>query len=148
MNATLPVTTRPATVATNNGHAPPGTHTAPGTSTDLGQVINVTLSDALRIEPAQITVKAGMPVTFQVTNPGLLDHEFYVGDEAAQAEHEAEMVAMGGMMPHDEETGIAVKPGQAKDLTLTFPSPGVFLGGCHITNHYSGGMRTTITVTE
>ena len=36
------------------------------------------------------------PVTFVVTNSGTTDHEFYLGDEAAQAEHEKEMAAMGG----------------------------------------------------
>lgn len=111
-------------------------------------MIAVTLSDAIRIEPAQMTVPAGTPVTFRVTNTGVLAHEFYVGDEAAQAEHEAEMVAMGGVMPHDEQNGIAVPPGETEDLTLTFRAPGELIAGCHVTNHYSGGMRATIAVVQ
>ena len=38
-----------------------------------------------------MTVPAGVPVTFVVTNSGTTDHEFYLGDEDAQAEHEKEM---------------------------------------------------------
>jgi uncharacterized cupredoxin-like copper-binding protein len=123
---------------------------APASPTLVAQVIDVTLSDAIRIDPRQMTARAGIPVTFRVTNVGVLAHEFFVGDEAAQTEHEAEMVAMGGTVPIDKETGIAVQPGETKDLTLTFtlPLPGELLAGCHVTNHYSGGMKATITITE
>lgn len=38
-----------------------------------------------------MTVPAGVPVTFLVTNAGSTEHAFYLGDEAAQAEHEQEM---------------------------------------------------------
>ena len=108
--------------------------------------IEVTLTDALRIEPAAMTVPAGLPVTFVVTNSGATDHEFYLGDEAAQAEHEKEMAEMGGMT-HDEPEGIAVKPGETKELTYTFAGAGETLAGCHVVGHYGGGMKATITVT-
>ena len=107
--------------------------------------IEVTLTDALKIEPAAMTVPAGVPVTFVVTNSGATDHEFYLGDEAAQAEHEKEMVEMGGMA-HDEPEGIAVKPGETKELTYTFADAGENLAGCHVAGHYGGGMKATITV--
>jgi len=126
-----------------------GSASAPGqpTATPVAQTIEVSLSDALRIEPAAMTVRAGQPVTFVVTNVGATDHEFFLGDEAAQAEHEAEMAAMGGMMPHDEPNGIAVKPGETKELTYTFDSAGEMLAGCHFASHYAGGMKATIMVT-
>jgi uncharacterized cupredoxin-like copper-binding protein len=108
--------------------------------------VEVTLTDALRIEPAMMTVPAGVPVTFVVTNNGATDHEFYLGDEAAQAEHEKEMASMGGMT-HDEPEGIAVKPGETKELTYTFAAAGETLAGCHVAGHYGGGMKAAITVT-
>lgn len=108
--------------------------------------IDVTLSDALRIEPATITVPGGVPVTFVVTNVGLIDHEFYLGDEQAQVEHEQEMQSMGGMM-HAEPEGIALEPGETKELTYTFAEPGETLAGCHVTGHYPGGMKASIAVT-
>ncbi len=107
--------------------------------------IEVTLTDSLKIEPAAMTVPAGVPVTFVVTNSGATDHEFYLGDEAAQAEHEKEMAEMGGMV-HDEPEGIAVKPGETKELTYTFAEPGETLAGCHVAGHYGGGMKASITV--
>ena len=106
--------------------------------------IEVKLTDALKMEPATITVPAGVPVTFVVTNMGATDHEFYLGDEAAQATHEEEMQA-GGMM-HDDPDGISLKGGETKELTHTFAQAGETLAGCHVAGHYAGGMKATITV--
>jgi len=125
--------------------AGPSASTAPAVSMPATRV-DVTLTDALSIEPATMTVPAGVPVTFVVTNSGATDHEFYLGDEAAQAEHEKEMASMGGMT-HDEPEGIALKPGETKELTYTFAQPGEILAGCHVAGHYGGGMKATIAVT-
>jgi uncharacterized cupredoxin-like copper-binding protein len=107
--------------------------------------IEVKLTDALRMEPAAMAVPMGVPVTFVVTNAGSADHEFFLGDEDAQAEHEQEMTAMGGMN-HDEPDGIALKAGETKELTHTFNTAGTTLAGCHVTGHYGGGMKAQITV--
>jgi uncharacterized cupredoxin-like copper-binding protein len=107
--------------------------------------VEVKLTDALKMEPAAMTVPAGVPVTFVVTNSGATDHEFYLGDEAAQVEHEQEMGAMGGMT-HDEPEGIGLKPGETKELTFTFAAAGKVLAGCHEVGHYSAGMKAEITV--
>lgn len=119
--------------------------TAPGASAPATRV-DVTLTDALKIEPATMTVPAGVPVTFVVTNSGATDHEFYLGDEAAQAEHEKEMAEMGGMT-HDETEGIAVKAGETKELTYTFAEAGETVAGCHVVGRYAGGMRAAVIVT-
>lgn len=125
------------------GTASPQPASAAPPSTEATR-IEVTLTDALKIEPTAMTVPAGVPVTFAVTNAGTADHEFYIGDEDAQAEHEQEM-SMGGMS-HDDPDGIALKPGETKELTYTFAEPGETLAGCHVTGHYGGGMKATITV--
>jgi uncharacterized cupredoxin-like copper-binding protein len=109
--------------------------------------IEVSLADTLRIEPSPMTVPAGVPVTFVVTNTGAIEHEFFIGDEAAQADHEAEMLEMGGMS-HDEPAGIALDPSETKELTFTFAEPGETLAGCHVVGHYAAGMIATIVVTE
>jgi uncharacterized cupredoxin-like copper-binding protein len=107
--------------------------------------IEVQLTDALKIAPAEISVPAGARVTFVVTNAGATDHEFFLGDEAAQAEHEDEMQDMGGMT-HDEPMGIGVKPGETKELTVTFPEAGSTLAGCHTAGHYAAGMKATVQI--
>jgi uncharacterized cupredoxin-like copper-binding protein len=121
------------------GPSAPGSPAASATSR-----IEVGLTDALRIEPAEMTVPAGVPVTFVVTNEGAIEHEFVLGDEPVQAAHEAEM-ASGGM-GHDEANSITLDAGETKDLTFTFDEPGETLAGCHLPGHYDGGMRATITV--
>ena len=103
------------------------------------------LTDALEMMPSELAVPAGEPVTFVVTNAGTIDHEFYLGDEAAQAAHEQEMQEMGGM-GHDEEMGIGVKPGETKELTVTFPETGSILAGCHVAGHYAGGMKARVEI--
>ena len=118
------------------------------TASPGAQRIEVELTDALTMEPAQMTVPRGVPVTFVVTNSGAIDHEFYLGDEQMQAEHAQEMADMGGMMAHDEENGIAVDPGETKELTYTFATAGEWLAGCHVNGHYDAGMLATITITN
>jgi len=98
-----------ASVAPTAAPSPTAAATAPATR------IEVKLTDALRIEPAVMTVPAGVPVTFVVTNTGAIQHEFVLGDEAAQAEHETEMGGSMGM-GQDEEMAIGIDPGETKEL--------------------------------
>ena len=111
------------------------------------QRIEVRLTDALRMEPAAMTVKAGQPVTFVVTNAGAIQHEFFVGDQGAQDDHEMAMASMA-TMGADEPDGIVLKPGETMELTHTFATAGAFQAGCHETGHYAAGMKATITVTN
>lgn len=125
-----------------------GTPSAPSATQTLAPPatrIEIKLTDALRIDPAALTVPRGIPVTFVVTNAGSTDHEFFLGDEAAQLQHEKDMASMGGM-GHDEPNGIAVPAGQTKSLTYTFAKSGQTLAGCHVSGHYGLGMKATITV--
>ena len=115
-------------------------------SPGLAQTIEVKLTDALKMEPAEVSVKAGQTVKFVVTNTGATAHEFYLGDAAAQEQHGTEMKSMGGMMAHDEENGISLKPGETKELMHTFATAGTTLAGCHTNSHYDAGMKATITV--
>jgi uncharacterized cupredoxin-like copper-binding protein len=140
-----------AACSTGAGATAPAAPSGPSdSSTPSGSTaatrLEVNLTDALKIEPASMTVPAGVPVTFVVTNSGVTDHEFYLGDEEAQAAHEKEMAEMGGM-GHDEPEGIVVKPGETKELTYTFAEAGQTLAGCHVVGHYGGGMKATIDVT-
>ncbi len=115
-------------------------------SSGAAQTIEVKLTDALRMEPAEMTVTAGQPVTFKVTNSGAADHEFYLGDEAAQSMEEQKMLS--GEMVMDTPDGISLKPGETKEFTYTFATAGQTIAGCHVAGHYAGGMKAVITVTE
>jgi uncharacterized cupredoxin-like copper-binding protein len=121
-----------------------GSSTTSPTASAGPRTIDVTMSDELLFEPTTFTVSAGETVTFRVHNAGRTLHEFYVGDEAAQAEHEAVMAEMG--MAHGDESDIGVEPGATGSLEYTFADPGELLVGCHQPGHYAGGMRATIQV--
>ena len=144
--------TAPASIPDGTAASLPPAVTAAPPATAMpangGRIVDVTLTDALRIEPAEIAVQPGRPVTFVVTNAGALDHEFFLGDEAAQAQREAQVTASDGVVPPAAPNGISVEPGMTAELTFTFSAPGEWQAGCHIQNHYAGGMKTTITVAE
>jgi uncharacterized cupredoxin-like copper-binding protein len=109
------------------------------------QIIDVTLSDTLRIDPGTMAVKLGEPVRFVVENTGTVDHEFFLGDAAAQDQHEAEMVSLGGAIP-EEMDGMSVPAGSTKTIDHTFWSTASVYAGCHVRGHYQAGMRATIHV--
>ncbi len=109
--------------------------------------IAVTLTDELTVELASSTVRHGVPVTFVITNTGSVLHELTLGNAAEQDAHDAEMLAAGGMsMPRDEPNAVSVEPGQTKELTFYFETPGTTLAGCHVVGHYQAGMKAEITV--
>jgi uncharacterized cupredoxin-like copper-binding protein len=143
----LLATTAIVLAACSGGAASPSTPTSASPDASAGATrIEVALTDSLKMEPATLSVPAGVPVTFVVTNGGALDHEFFIGDEAEQQAHADEMAEAGGGMTHDEEMGIFVDPGTTKELTVTFPAAGSTLAGCHVDGHYLGGMKATIEI--
>jgi uncharacterized cupredoxin-like copper-binding protein len=84
-------------------------------------------------------------VTFRIANHGSLIHDFTLGDEAAQDEHEAQMAEMGGMA-HNQPNVVTVPAGETMELTWTFGEAGTVLIGCHQPGHYAGGMKGRIAI--
>lgn len=139
--------------------------------------IDVKLTDALRIEPSEITAKKGETVTLRVTNVGKIAHELTIGGRNAQEFHEAQMLAdpasmpgmsaqdhqkmvksAGGKIPSKKElaalnkkaeafAAVHVMPGETKELTWTFNGEEPLVG-CHIPGHYQGGMRGKVVLTS
>lgn len=148
--APLAIVAALAAACSGGGGTPAPATSAPSASAEASAAttrIEVRLTDALKIEPAAMTVPAGQPITFVVTNAGTGLHEFVLGDEAAQADHEQEMASAGGMsMPKDEAMAIGVEPGTTRELTVTFDEPGTILAGCHVAGHYPAGMKATIEI--
>jgi uncharacterized cupredoxin-like copper-binding protein len=140
-----------ASTAPASTPTPPGRTVAPtvsitasaaptATPDDGSQVIDVTLSDSLTIDPAKMSVAAGVPVRFVVTNDGALDHTFFIGTDKEQKTREA------GTGEPGKERFIDVPPGETVDLLLTFDQPGKIIAGCTIAGHYSGGMKASVTI--
>lgn len=102
-------------------------------------------------EPTSVEVAAGETVTFVVTNDGAVEHEFVLGPEHIQMEHEG---SMGEGMEHDEMAedamegwpAVTLAPGATEEVTHTFEEAGEVLFGCHVEGHYAAGMKGTVTV--
>lgn len=97
-----------------------------------------------RFVPDHIDVEAGTTVKFVVENRDPIDHEFLIGDEAAQQAHEDGTEAHHGAKPGE----ISVPAGETRTTTYTFEEAGTLLIGCHLPTHYDYGMRGDITITE
>lgn len=112
------------------------------------RTVDVVMRDAT-FDPAMVTVKGGETVRFVFRNEGQLRHDAFLGDEAAQAEHEKEMrkERSGGMEGHHGDEAITVDPGKVGSLTHTFKAGDALVIGCHVLGHYAAGMKLTVTVT-
>ncbi|HEX6230724.1 MAG TPA: plastocyanin/azurin family copper-binding protein [Actinomycetota bacterium] len=111
--------------------------------------IEISAFDDLRFEPSSVTVQAGEPVTFVVTNEGETVHEFVLGPEHVQMAHEeaSEMgMEHGGMDVEGQLAALEIEPGQTEEVTVTFDESGEMPFGCHEPGHYAGGMVGTVTV--
>lgn len=119
-------------------------------------IVEITMVD-IAYEPKGITVKPGEPVELVFKNQGKIAHDAFVGDSAAQAEHEQEMRQRDGsgggdqMAGHDkggakDPNAITVQPGKTGRLTHTFEAPGTIEIGCHQPGHYAAGMKIAVTV--
>ncbi|WP_245904485.1 cupredoxin domain-containing protein [Billgrantia lactosivorans] len=115
-------------------------------------------------DPEALAIQAGETVRFEIHNSGALEHEFVIGDAAAQEEHRRMMQEMEG---HDHEHGdhgghdmaegehggsmpaVTVAPGETATLEWTAPRGVSRLEyACNIPGHYEAGMSGEITLQE
>jgi uncharacterized cupredoxin-like copper-binding protein len=105
----------------------------------------------LAFKPATLTAKAGERIRLVFRNEGTSTHDAFIGDAAAQAEHEKEMrqPEEGGheMNGDADQDAVTVEPGKKGELIYTFDRPGTLEIGCHEPGHYAAGMRIPVTVT-
>jgi uncharacterized cupredoxin-like copper-binding protein len=108
------------------------------------RTIEVEMRD-IAFVPTTLDVRAGETIRFVFTNTGQVTHDAFLGDAAAQEEHEKEM--REGHGDHGQgSNAVTVEPGNQRQLVHTFDRPGQVLLGCHQPGHYTGGMKATITV--
>ncbi len=90
----------------------------------------------------EVTVRAGVPVTFVLSNGDPIDHEFLVGDEAFHARHRTGTDAHHGSRPDE----VSVPAGATATTTVTFRSPGEYRFICHLPGHEAYGMVGVVRV--
>ncbi|MCE0722896.1 MULTISPECIES: cupredoxin domain-containing protein [Legionella] len=115
---------------------------SPVKATKTTKTIKVTASDDMRfnfLQPPKF--HDGEIITFKVTNRGKVVHEFSIGDEKEQKEHQKMMRAMPSMV-HEEGNTITINPGETKTLTWQFksnPKHDVVFA-CNLPGHFEAGM--------
>ncbi len=109
------------------------------------RVIEVSMSDGMRFNPATIEVREGETVRFVVRNAGRLMHEFVIGTREENAKH-AELMKRFPNMAHDEPYMAHVDPGNAGEIVWTFNRAGEFEFACLVAGHYDAGMLGRIRV--
>ena len=114
-----------------------------------GKTVNIDMVD-IAYEPKTLSVQRGERVEFVFNNKGAIAHDAFIGDTAAQADHEKEMregqdgSMAGGHGKSDK--AITVDSGKTGSLSYTFDKPGTFEIGCHQPGHYTAGMKIAVTV--
>ena len=111
------------------------------------RTVTVDMSDRMRFTPAQLTVKQGDTVRFQVKNSGKLLHEMVLGTMDELKKH-AELMKKHPGMEHGEPYMVHVAPGKTGVMAWQFTRPGEFYYGCLIPGHFEAGMVGKVTVTK
>jgi uncharacterized cupredoxin-like copper-binding protein len=96
-----------------------------------------------RFIPSAVTVPAGRPITFVLSNEDPIDHEWIVGDAALHERHRT-----GTEPSHtNRPTEVSIDALDQRRTTVTFDGPGTYTFICHLPGHEAYGMTGTVTAT-
>src|SRR2546423_3996742 len=111
----------------------------------VARTVDVEMRD-IAYAPTTVAVQAGETVKFVFHNKGQIVHDAFLGDEAAQADHEKEMRGggSGDMNMHGGGDGIKVEPGKTGELTHTFKAGEALVIGWPEGGHYPGRIKLAL----
>ncbi len=89
-----------------------------------------------QFERDEVTVPAGVAVTFVLRNGDPIEHEWIVGDAAVHDRHRTGTEPAHASRP----TEVSVAAGTSAVTTVTFTRPGTYLFICHLPGHEAYGM--------
>lgn len=116
-----------------------------GNPDSVDRQIRVSMSDAMRFAPEEITVKLNETVRFVVDNDGKVLHEFVLGTPDEIQKH-ADLMKKFPNMAHDEPYMTHVDPAKQGEVVWTFNRVGEFEYACLLPGHFEAGMRGRIVV--
>jgi len=130
-----------------HGHDSEGSRVGyPSDEVDEVKIIHVVTKDTMRYEfSPKPEVEEGDVVKFVVTNEGLVNHEFSIGNKSEQELHRKMMRKMPNMI-HEDGNTVTVKPGETKVLTWKFSGNGGVVFACNIPGHFEAGMYHNMTI--
>ena len=113
----------------------------------VSRTIKIDMSDSMRFAPAEIKVKHGETIRFEVRNSGKTMHEMVLGTMQELKEH-AELMRKHPGMEHDEPYMAHVAPGKTGRMVWQFTRPGEFYYGCLVPGHFEAGMLGKVLVVQ
>jgi uncharacterized cupredoxin-like copper-binding protein len=118
---------------------------------EAGRTVQVAMAEFV-FNPTEVAVSKGETVLFEVTNDGVIEHEFRLTTEHAAMEHMAAGhqghgdEAVAGEPDHGEVI-LLVAPGETGTITVTFDHDADFdLMACMLPGHYEAGMHAPLTL--
>lgn len=117
----------------------------PGDTKKVSRTVTVEVTDAMRFIPANITVRQGETIRFQVKNSGRIKHEMVLGSVKELKEH-AELMRKFPSMEHADPNQVAIDPGKTAELVWQFTKTGKVDFACLQPGHFEAGMKGRVTV--
>ena len=111
----------------------------------VSRTIRIDMGDSMRFAPAEIKVKRGETIRFEVRNSGKTMHEMVLGTMKELKDH-AELMKKHPGMEHDEPYMAHVAPGKTERMVWQFTRPGEFYYGCLVPGHFEAGMLGKLVV--
>lgn len=109
------------------------------------RTIKVDMSDRMRFTPAELRIRAGETIRFEVKNSGKVMHEMVLGTVEDLKAH-AQLMRKHPGMEHDEPYMAHVAPGKVERMVWQFTKPGEFYYGCLVPGHFEAGMVGKVIV--
>lgn len=105
------------------------------------RTITITIHDSA-FDVTELSVPAGVAITFVLVNEDPIDHEWLVGDAAFHDAHRT-----GTHASHHEVTNEVTVPAlETVSTSITFDEPATLTYICHLPGHESYGMVGTLTI--
>ena len=117
----------------------------PGVEAEVTRTVTIDMSDAMRFNPAGISVKRGQTVRFVVKNSGKLKHELVLGTAKELLKH-SEVMKKYPEMEHADANMVTVQPGATGEVIWQFTKAGKVDFACLQPGHYDAGMKGRVTV--
>ena len=115
--------------------------TAAAGCTPPAQTVTLTIHYSA-FDLTELSVPAGVPITFVIVNEDPIDHEWLIGDEALHEAHRTGTHASHDSVP----TEVSVPALETVETTITFDEPGTLAYICHLPGHEAYGMVGVLTV--
>ena len=111
------------------------------------RVIKVSMLDSMRFvfEPQLDTLRHGETIEFVVTNDGVIQHEFSIGNAEDQVKH-AEMMRKMPNMVHEDPNTISLAAGETGRLSWRFLGDDTVVFACNVPGHFEAGMKHVLPI--